>query len=145
MAINEIFPNPTVKKVMFQIRFSHLFSLGNLIGEYQTKIMEEFPTSKLVHSKGFVFAAVGPESKTIEVPKDLEEERLKTTWSFESETGVALNVETDSLGMSSTMHKTYDNPKGKHRFRDSIQYAVDKFLEITQIPKITRIGLRYID
>ena len=31
MAINEVFPNPTVKKVIFQIRFPNLFFIESKI------------------------------------------------------------------------------------------------------------------
>jgi len=45
MQINEVFPNPTVKQVIFQIRFPNLFYLESKIGEYQLKIMQRFPES----------------------------------------------------------------------------------------------------
>jgi hypothetical protein len=40
MAIEEVFPNPTVKQVAFEIRFPNLFYLESKIGELQVKIME---------------------------------------------------------------------------------------------------------
>ena len=44
----EIFSNPTVKKVIFQIRFPNLFFIENKIGDFQLKIMGMFPESKLI-------------------------------------------------------------------------------------------------
>jgi hypothetical protein len=48
MAIDEVFLNPTVEKVIFQIRFSNLFYIENKIGELQIKLMSEFPDSSIV-------------------------------------------------------------------------------------------------
>ena len=56
-----------------------------------------------------------------------------------------MNVLHNSLDLTSTSHKTY-NAEGDHaRFRDAIQFAVDKFLSLTSIANLKRIGLRYID
>ena len=43
MAITEIFPNPTVKQVIFQIRFNSLFYIGDKMGEFQQRTMTEIP------------------------------------------------------------------------------------------------------
>ena len=63
MAITEIFPYPTVKQVVFEIRFPNLFYIENKIGEFQTKIMKEFPESALLFQRKFFFADVGTEEK----------------------------------------------------------------------------------
>ena len=47
MVIDEIFPFPTVKHVIFQIKYPNLFYLENRIGDFQMKIINEFPDSKL--------------------------------------------------------------------------------------------------
>ena len=56
MAIDEVFPNPTVKQVVFQVRFPNLFSMETLVGEYQRRIMDQFPESKLMFSRHLVMA-----------------------------------------------------------------------------------------
>ena len=48
MAINEVFPNPTVKQVIFQIRFPALFAMESLVGDLQVKIMDNLPDSRLI-------------------------------------------------------------------------------------------------
>ncbi len=145
MAINEIFPNPTVKQVIFQVRFPCLFSIESLIGNYQVRIMEKFPNSQLLHSRAFLLGTM-EESKHV---KDASEEQnlgaIKKIWKFTTESGVVLNLQVDSLDISSEVHKTYNNPKGKERFREIVEFVMRHFFETTQIPKINRIGLRYID
>ena len=59
MVINEIFPNPTVKTVVFQIRYPNLFYIENKIGEIQLKLMKEFPESALLYRQRILLADVG--------------------------------------------------------------------------------------
>ena len=145
MAINEIFPNPTVKQVIFQITFPNLFYLENRIGEIQERIMKDFPKSKLLHRNTFrVKLGIGQAMEPLqEDPVSNSPEKL---WQFESTTGTILNITTNSLDMSSASHKTYklgndDNKK----FRYAIEQVVGTFIEVSKLPIINRIGLRYID
>lgn len=145
MPITEVFPSPTVERVIFQIRFPALFSIETRIGDYQLKIMERFPESKIIYRQDIPFLYLGPESKSENPKEDSEHQPVKKIWDFKSEQGVELNVQEDSLSLTSHVHKTYNNPESEHRFRDAIKHAVDNFLEVARIAKITRIGLRYID
>lgn len=142
MTINEIFPNPTVKKVIFQIRFPNLFYIENKIGELQMKIMEVFPKSSLIFRKQLLFADIGPKAKIEDI--DLEKTKGAKIWKFESEKDFELNILTDSLDITSKHHKTY-NLEGGDKFREIIEYVLEKFFEIIPIPVVKRIGLRYID
>ncbi len=146
MAIDEVFPNPTVKKVIFQVHFPNLFSMESLVGEYQRRIMERFPESKLKFSRHLVIAhdvsGVSSERQKSDVA---ESEPTEKFWNFSSPEGVVLNVYTSSLDMTSIKHKTYANPNHEDGFRDAIEFAVGNFLEVTGIPLFSRIGLRYID
>lgn len=143
MTINEIFPNPTVKHVIFQIRYPNLFYIENKIGDFQMKIMEEFPESKLVHRRHVVFADSGLKGKLKELPPEFDQ-GTKKIWQFSSEKKVQLNVVGDSLDINSQFHKTY-NIGDENKFRDVIKSVMDSFLEITSIPTLNSIGLRYID
>lgn len=168
MRNSEVYPNPTVKQVIFQIRFPNLFYLESRIGEYQVRIMRDFPESRLIFQRSLVVASglpfaihsaygegpqgvqgvqasvaapqAGPQG-----PQDAQDDAVVKTWRFVSSAGVELNVHTDSLSLTSRLHKTYANPTHEPRFRDAIKAAVDPFLEVTSVPVITRIGLRYID
>ncbi len=140
-----MFPNPTVKQVIFQVRFPCLFSIESLIGNYQIRIMEKFPKSELALSRRFLIGPVPDSSQRKEVSEEQDTGAVKKIWKFTSETGVVLNVQVDSLDISSMVHKTYNNPKGKDRFRDIIEFVLQHFFDVTQIPKVNRIGLRYID
>jgi len=143
MVIHEVFPNPTVKQVIFQIRFPNLFYIENKIGDFQLKIMREFPKSSLLFRRQFLLADVGPEGRLEELPK-LDKESGKKIWQFESEKNYKLSVLTDSLDITSEYHKTY-NGDYPNKFRDVIEFALKSFFEVTSIPLVNRIGLRYID
>lgn len=144
-AIKEVFPNPTVKRVIFQIRFPNLFFLESKIGDFQIKIMKEFPDSSLMYRRQVVFADLGQKAKLEDLNLGEDEKFAKKIWQFKSQKGYEMNVLNDSLDISSNLHKTYANPKGEHKFRDIIKLVIDEFLKITGIPIINRIGLRYID
>lgn len=141
MPIQEIFPKPTVKQVIFQIRFPNLFYLESRIGEFQLKVMKEFPESALLFRRQVVFADVGPESKLENIPQDADGKKI---WQFKSPKKFELSVLSNSLDITSMYHKTY-NLDGSDKFRDIINYVLKAFFEIMQVPIITRIGLRYID
>ena len=144
MAITEVFPNAPVKQVIFQIRFPNLFYLADRIGEYQLRVMSQFPHSKEQIQRNVVIAQLGPDD-TAEMPKEIDPRAVRTIWRFDTDEGVTLNVQTDSLDISSQQHKTYSNADAEHPFRDVIQFAMDPFLEVMKLPVISRVGLRYID
>jgi len=143
MASAEVYASPTVKQVIFQVRYANLFYLEQVIGDYQKAIMKQFPESELIIHQKLVFQDIGPEIRR-ETPVETSSPAIKI-WRFKSPDGVVLNVLPDSLDLSSTAHKTYNAPGDHRRFRDAIQFAVDRFLELTSLPTLKRIGLRYID
>ena len=144
MSISEVFPNPTAKEVIFQIRFPNLFYMENKIGDLQLKIMKEFPNSALLFRRQILFADIGPEVKLEDIPSDSDRETGKKIWQFKSDKNFKLNVLNDSLDITSEYHKTY-NLEGGDKFRDIIKFVLDHFFSVTSIPIINRIGLRYID
>jgi len=139
MVIKEIFPNPTVKEVVFEIRFSSLFYIENKIGDFQIRILGEFPNSNLLFRRQILFADLGPKVR-FEPPEEVGTK----IWEFKSDKKYSLNVTSNSLYIVSEHHKTY-NLEGADKFRDAIKFALDNFLEVTKIPLINRVGLRYID
>jgi uncharacterized protein (TIGR04255 family) len=145
MAINEVFPNPTVKQVIFQIRFPNLFYIESKIGEFQMRIMEEFPESSMLFRQPVMLADLGSKTKNEEVASHLDEQWASKIWQFSSPKKIQLNVLTDSLDLTSQFHKTYKNPGAPHKFRDAIKFVLDNFFDVTNIPIIHRVGLRYVD
>ena len=145
MIINEIYPNSTVKQVIFQITFPNLFYLENRIGEIQEKIMEEFPKSNLLQ-KRMVRVKFGSDQPAEVLQDEPINDIPQKIWQFESRTGIKLNITSNSLDLSSTSHKTYnlgdDNNK---KFRYTIEQVVGTFIDVSKLPIIDRIGLRYID
>lgn len=136
----EIYPNPTVKQVIFQIKFPNLLYIEKSIGDIQIKIMDDYPESAEMIQKTFLFGYYD------EKISDQEENRpLTKIWKFTSPNGYELTISSNALSIVSRLHKTYKNQSGEHRFRDIIKSTVDSFLSVINIPKITRIGLRYTD
>lgn len=141
----KIYKNPTVKTVIFQIRFSNLFMIENKIGDFQTEIMDRFPESSLTIRRELLFADVGPQFKLEEIP--IKDKLGKKIWQFESDDNYVLSVQTNSLDITSNHHKSYyfNEETKEEGFRDIIKFAVDKFLDFIPIKTLKRIGLRYID
>lgn len=145
MPINEVFENPTVKQVIFQIRFPNLFYIESKIGDLQVEIMDLFPESSLSFQQPIVIANLGSKVNIEEINEKLSSEKTKKVWSFSSPKNYALHVLNDSLDITSQYHKTYNNEAFDNRFRDVIELVLDKFLKIMKLPIVTRVGLRYID
>lgn len=143
MVNEEIFINPTVKEVDFEIRFPNLFYIENKIGELQLKIMNEFPNSSLVFRAPIAFANVGAKGE-YSLPPGFQEEAGNKIWEFESEKDYELKISSNSLIISSKHHKTY-NLGNDDKFRDLIEFVLENFFEVMPITIINRIGLRYID
>lgn len=144
--INEVLPNPTVKLVSFEVRFPNLFFLESKIGDLQMKVMERLPESSIVMRKQMFFSDVDQDGKIVSPPPDMDKEFIRKIWQFKSGNKYELNILTNSLNIQSQHHKTYMKEKeGVDKFRDMIQFVMDIFLEITKVPILNRIGLRYID
>jgi uncharacterized protein (TIGR04255 family) len=113
------------------------------IGEFQLKIMKDFPEALLLFKRQVMFGSVMEGDK---IPEKVDENELsKKIWQFKSPDEVVVNVSSESLDIVTHSHKTYNNKGSSNKFRDVIQRVVSAFFEITNIPIITRMGLRYID
>jgi len=142
MGVNELFPKPTVKQVIFQIRFPNLFYMESKIGDFQVQVMDEFPNTQLLIEREIQIA------RTILRPEevlDKDTPGLRKIWRFESLNGTTLNVKNDSLDLSSQHHKSYNHGDAEYRFRDAIEKVLNAFHATVRIPVINRVGLRYID
>jgi uncharacterized protein (TIGR04255 family) len=144
-SLNEVFPSPTVKQVIFQIRFPNLFYMESKIGDLQLDVMQEFPESSLAIRRQILLADVGPDVKMQTLTDQVGSEGGRKVWQFSSPKGYKLNVLSDSLDITSEYHKTYDSPSSADRFRDVISSVMAAFTKRLAVPRITRVGLRYID
>lgn len=144
MSINEIFKNPTVKTVAFEIRFPNLFYIENKIGEFQIEIMHEFPESALTYRGQVLFADMGQGVKAEDISARLDKDMSNKVWEFQSPKNYKLSISSRSLVINSEHHKTY-NLGGADKFRDTIKFVLDNFFKVVSIPIIGRVGLRYID
>lgn len=61
MTSTEVYPNPTVKRVIFQIRYPNLFYIEQVIGDYQRLIINQFPESELIIQQNILFQNLGAE------------------------------------------------------------------------------------
>ncbi len=143
MVINEIFPNPTVKQVIFKIKFPNLLYIENRLGDFQLEIIDEFPKSSVIYKRQVLFADTGPGGKLEGIPVENEEPGFKI-WEFKSDKNIKIMLSTYSLSIVSEYHKTYSLDGGE-KFRDIIISVLESFFKIMKIPHISRIGLRYID
>jgi len=143
VAKKEVFPNPTVQEVIFQIRFPNLFFLPDKIGDFQVKIMKDFPESKMLVRRTFVFAQGEKEKLKAGLP-DSEGEPVTKVWQFSSPAGVELQITASSLSLVSKGHKTYA-VGGDQQFRPVIASVTAEFLKLTGVPVLSRVGLRYRD
>jgi uncharacterized protein (TIGR04255 family) len=143
MTITEVFPNPTVKQVAFEIRFPNLFFIESKIGDLQMKIMDKFPESALLFQRQILFAL--DTEKIEDIQKKVPQEGVKI-WQFNNPAlGYKLDISSSSLVISSTSHKTYNNQQSENRFRDIIAHVITPFFSLTKLPILNRVGLRYID
>lgn len=144
MGSGKVYPNPTLKQVIFQIRFPNLFYLESKIGDLQLKVMPQFPDSRMSHRRSVVFGDLAPNVSPAEVAEKIEGEPWTKVWEFRSQKNVILNVMTNSLDISSEHHTTYDIGD-QDRFKDTIKFVVDSFRSVANVPVFSRIGLRYIN
>jgi len=141
----EVFPFPTLKQVVLEIRYPNLFSIENKMGDFQEKIIGEFPESQAVIRRQVVFADIGPEGKLMSIPDQFGESMGKKLWTFKSKQQHEINVSTNSLSIVSSHHETYRNPTSKKKFRDVIEFVLNNFFNTISVPIVNRIGLLYQD
>jgi uncharacterized protein (TIGR04255 family) len=145
MSSAEVFPNPLVKQVIFAIRFPNLFFLADRIGEFQIKVMKQFPKSSLLLRRPVVLTDEADTEKLEQMVTSLrEKEAGNRVWQFESERGVKLEVTSNLLALISTSHKSYRHGQ-EACFREVVDSVTGQFYALTQLPVVNRIGLRYID
>jgi uncharacterized protein (TIGR04255 family) len=143
----EVFRYPTVKEVAFEIKFPHLFSIENRIGDFQEKIILQFPDSAQVLHRQVMFADTGLEGKieTVPIPEGFQPDTVRKSWVFKSKGKIEVKIQTNAVSIISQEHKTYNNPSSEEKFRDVIDFVLSNFFKVINVPIIKRIGLRYID
>lgn len=142
MTGKKVFKNPTIKNVIFQIQFPNLFYIESNIPQFQIDIMREFPNSELFINQPFIF------TNNRNSLQELDKESIapQKVWQFSNPKGYTLSVTTNSLSISSDIHKTYDGNNGDVKFRDIISRCLDAFKKCSNnLPFVNRIGLRYTD
>lgn len=146
MAIDEVFSRPTVKQIIFQIRYPSLFYIENKIGDLQTRIMDVFSETSLSYRKRLLLVDKGDGFDE----KDIDNissggDYAKKIWEFRSPQKIKLNISNDSIDISSEHHITYNLGDKEENFRDVITFVLDIFFDLIPVPIINRIGLRYVD
>lgn len=148
MKTNEVFKRPTIKRVLFQITYPSLFFLENKIGDFQLSIMEKFPKSALLFRKQFIFVDGDSNANVSDIVNKNQSEQEPTSkiWQFDSnDNNYQVNVTNNSLTIDSQLHKTYKNKESGYCFRDIIEFITSQFFNITNIPTLLRVGVRYIN
>lgn len=85
MAINEVFPNPTVKQVIFQVRFPNLFYIESRMGEFQLKVMKDFPKSSMALTRQILIAQGVQIPEAAPAQSNAQPSEVGKVWNFESE------------------------------------------------------------
>jgi len=133
---DEIFTNPPLHEVAFEVRFPHLFYINQRIGEFQLDIMDDFPKSSQTFEHAFAI------DERIAVK---ENENPIPSWHFENESGkTKITIHSNKLNIISNEYKSYNHPLEKN-FRDIIEKTVALFIKYVPIKNFTRLGIRYID
>ena len=143
MPADEIFTNPVVKQVAFEVRFPNLFFIEGRIGEFQVHIMKDFPQSELVHRRNIMFVTAGADNLQ-ELAKQQQADSVDKIWQFKSAAGTKLEISTRNLVLSSEQHRSYHHGE-ENAFRGIIDRVVRRFFDMVQIPVALRVGLRYIN
>ncbi len=138
----EVFPHPTVKQVIFQIRFPKLFFLQSKIGDLQLTLMSRFPKSESVVQRALIMAQGSSESIQ-ELLKDRPSDEDERIWRFEDDQGVIIEVKLDALTVVSSKHTSYLHQP--YSFRDTLTFVIEAFLKHAPLPTIARVGFRYVD
>jgi uncharacterized protein (TIGR04255 family) len=144
MPDHEIFPNPLVKQVAFEIRFPNLFFIEGKIGEFQVRVMKDFPLSDLILRRSVMFMTAA-EGTPPDLPKPAEDTPSDKIWQFRSaSSGITLQVSRNNLSLTSQQHNSYHHG-GENSFRGVIDRVVAHFTDMVKIPIALRVGLRYIN
>jgi uncharacterized protein (TIGR04255 family) len=143
MPAHEIFPNPVVKQVAFEVRFPSLFFIEGRIGDFQVQVMKDFPQSELVHRRNIMLVAGNPDNFE-EVVKQQKSDSIDKIWQFKSASGTKLEVSTKNLVLTAENHLSYHQGE-ENAFRAVIDRVVARFFALVKIPVALRVGLRYIN
>jgi uncharacterized protein (TIGR04255 family) len=138
-----VFSNPLVKRVAFEIRFPNLFYLADRVGDFQVRVMKDFPESKLLYRRQLLLVSGVDKASVAQDTDDASNQDAIPIWQFTSRQGVQLSVSSDALSLVSDTHNAYS--AGDQRFRDVIESTCAHFFASTKIPILKRIGLRYVD
>lgn len=147
MQQSTIYAKPTVKEVIFQVRFPQLFYIEGKIGDFQLAIMEKFPKSELLIQQQ-VAIGFAPAQQFGSIDSNVSPSPLTSkSWSFESGNGLKVILSFNSLSITSNKHISFSSsPQADENFRNMIIFVIDAFFKsIGFLPIFTRIGLRYID
>jgi len=136
--INEVFKNPAVIEVAYEVRFPPQFYISRKIGDYQLVILDEFPESSQQVQTMVTLDANGVALKD-------EANKPVLNWVFENvDSKTKITVKQNSLSIISTEFKSYDSGP-ENKFKDVVSQVVSKFRKHIPIKNFTRLGLRYID
>ncbi len=125
--LTEKFPNPPLREVAFEIRFTPDLVIPQEIYRYQGKIKHQLP--KLGKTTAF---SIGPQGLEIPAPE--------ANWMFEDdEDNIRVTVRPHILGITSKKHKSFDD------FLPQIRDLTTLFTEEFGIRALKRVGLRYIN
>ncbi len=140
MEAHGVFPTPLVKQVFFEVRFPNLFFLEGRIGEFQVRIMRDFPQSELVHRRNLMIFTGNPENPQVqELAKQQSADAIEKIWQFKAESGTKLEISIRNLVLVSEKHNSY-REGGEKSFRSVIEKTISEFFRFVQLPPCKEWG-----
>ncbi len=121
-ALDEVFPNPAVREVAFEIRFSPRLRVNAELWKLQEQLVNEYPntvTESAVLQPGSAVLSVSVFQNPI--------------------TGRLIKVSQENVVVAFTKYTCFED------FKAEVLDKAEKFCSTFQVERVTRVGLRYVN
>jgi uncharacterized protein (TIGR04255 family) len=104
--------------------------------------MKDFPQSDLALRRNVMIITGNAENPQLqELAKQQSGDSIEKIWQFKTESGMRLEISTRNLVLVSEKHSSYH--EGEKSFRSIVDKILSEFFNLTQLPIVLRVGLRY--
>jgi len=118
--LSEVFPNPPLVEVAFEVRFAPLLKVERQLPEFQEHIASEYPM-------------LGEEQRKVDNQK-VKSFEFKTT-----DQGKTIRISLRSFSFLSQKYEKFE------RYKEELTGHLESFCDSVGVKKVTRVGLRYIN
>ncbi len=125
--LDEKFPNPPLREVAYEVRFTPDLRIPYGIHRFQKEIRNQLPI--IGRTADFVIGAQGVGTSPVE-----------SAWQFEDdEENLLVKVRANSLGIVTRKHRTFEV------FYPHIERITSLFTGLYEVQSVNRVGFRYIN